>query len=114
MKYILILLIFLTSLDGCKPTEKNQDNEKVVLFAKRDAPISGIWLKLYKSNICEIGFYGRTKPNLGKYKIFNDTLFMNFPDTLPESMDSTMIFENDNLIYVNNKGALEIITNELK
>jgi len=86
----------------------------VIIYAKRYAPIGGIWLKLTKDYSCYFGFYGRGKETFqGTYNIISDTIKLFFHDTLPSSMTTSLLLKKDKLEYIDKKGVLEIVENNI-
>ena len=60
-------------------------NKKLVLSAGREAPIGGIWLKLYDNKSYTLTYDPRTEGKEGTYQIKNDTLTLFDTDTIRTS-----------------------------
>jgi hypothetical protein len=116
MRSLKAILIFSAIISSCQ-TKTALDSIKdssIILYAKRDAPVGGIWLKLKKDYSCYFGFYGRGKePFQGTYNIISDTIKLFFHDTLPSSMTTSLLLKKDRLEYIENKGVLEIVENNI-
>lgn len=107
MKKLVIISLLLT-LIACN------DYSNEFLYAFREAPIGGEFLRLKDSINFEYGYIRTKEISKGKYIIKNDSLILSYSVKHHEGVPSLFIFQNDYLIPIDKKAAiLEIMVNRI-
>lgn len=108
--YIIFSLIFI----GCSSNRSDKE-DNLVLYAKREAPLGWLYLKLYNDGKFDFVSKGIRDESVypGTYRIQSDTILLAFNDTVPKAGDDTLIIQNNSLTYANNHGGLSITLNKL-
>jgi hypothetical protein len=89
------------------------------MYAWREAPIGGIWLKLFENDKFQLGYLPNDKVLDGNYRIKGDTLFLEGDKPiglLNESNKISFLIKKKQLFKIggNNIAALKISMNETK
>lgn len=96
---------------------ENSKSDQLVFVARRDMPISAIWLGLYDDNTFELGVSSREVESSGNYTFKNDTLTLtSHKGTYLHNGDYTYTFfiKGDYIWEVKNSGikGLKIVMDE--
>ena len=118
-RILLIVIGFLLITSGIEFLLTKFRNRGLVMYAWREAPIGGIWLRLYNDDKFKLGHLPESVAIAGSYKIKGDTLFLegNKPIELLNSASKTsFIITKNRLLEINSTkiGALDISKNELR
>ncbi|WP_205503080.1 hypothetical protein [Rufibacter psychrotolerans] len=118
-KLLLVILGFFTLAIALEFALKQFRNRGLIMYAWREAPTGGIWLKLYDNQEFHLGYLPTDKEAEGRFKFHGDTLFLEEykPNGLLKGGDRTsLIIMNGMLVEIDRKslGTLEITMNQVK